>query len=137
MSTFVEAILKTPTRVNKDCVHIVNLIRCISLEFLHRIGLYMNETYVPLKDKIVDINYTGTIGKISENAEVFNAFYSCTVTNLKLAGSLYYLHLFGIFERMPTIIVLSRTFLLKTKFDQSSYKKEFTMEMALRQELYR
>lgn len=102
MMTVLEGMLKAPTKANAKCVDVANLIRYTSLEFLHRVGLYMNVTFEPLKDKVVDIKWTGTMEKIIENAEVFNAFYSCIYSNLQIAGSMYYMNKFGVFENMST-----------------------------------
>jgi len=96
----VTSLTSTPAYLNKHCVEVVNIIRYVSLELAHLVGLSKNDTYVPLEDQVTDLSKT-KIGKIVENTKTFNAFYYCIYGNFQLINGVYQLYKSGIMDQIP------------------------------------
>ena len=108
LENVLESILTMPTQANTHCVDVVNFLQYAYTELLKAASLSENATYVPLKDKIVHIDYNGTgLERIIENAEIFNAFWSCTVRNLRFGVGVYMMLKFNLFENMSFLTLVN------------------------------
>ena len=77
---------------NQHCAEVYNFVRYLCLEFRKSLGIPSSESFKP-RDQIVNTTFeNGYLRAASQGIENFNAFWACTVDNIKfffLLQSLY------------------------------------------------